>query len=168
MIHELPSPLGPLALAVDARGAVAYLGFRDHEPRPRLLAQVRAREDLSADPGALAPVRRQLREYFGGERKVFEMALALRGTPFQLRVWAELTRIAHGSAISYGELARRLGDPKLSRAVGTANGANPVSIIIPCHRVLGSDGSLTGYAGGLALKRALLDLEAGPGPFGWL
>jgi len=83
-------------------------------------------------------------------------------------VWAELCRIPHGTTISYGELARRLGDPKLTRAVGTANGANPISIVVPCHRVIGTDGSLTGYAGGLDLKRALLALEQGPGPFGWL
>jgi methylated-DNA-[protein]-cysteine S-methyltransferase len=105
------------------------------------------------------PVVAQLEAYFRGERRVFDLPLALRGTPFQLRVWAELLRIPYGATISYGELARQLGDPNLTRAVGAANGANPVSIIVPCHRVIGADGSLTGYGGGLEMKRRLLALE---------
>ena len=168
MIHEVASPLGPLTLAADRDGALVYLGFRDHEPRPRIPAQLLASGSLTADPALLAPVRRQLEAYFQGVLRTFDGPLAPRGTPFQVRVWAELVKIPFGATISYGELARRLGDPKLTRAVGAANGANPISILIPCHRVVGSDGSLTGYAGGLALKQALLERERGSGPYGWL
>ena len=168
MIHTMASPLGPIALAADQQGALVYLGFQDHEPRLALLAQLAKAGDLSRDPGVLEPVRRQLEAYFQGERQGFELALAPRGTPFQLRVWAELVKIPFGATLSYGELARRLGNAKLTRAVGAANGANPISILIPCHRVIGADGSLTGYAGGLDLKRALLKLERGAGPYGWL
>jgi len=112
---------------------------------------------------------RQLGEYFQGVRKVFELDLAPRGTPFQRRVWAALLEIPFGATLSYGALARRLGNPLLTRAVGTANGANPIGIIIPCHRVIGADGSLTGYAGGLPLKQALLELEGEAQPLfaGW-
>jgi len=146
-LHELPSPLGPMDLAVDVHGSVVYLSFRGPKPRPRLL-EVLGREPagLTLDPGVLEPVRRQLEEFFRGERRAFALALAPRGTKFQLRVWDEL------------------GDPNLTRAVGMANGANPISIIIPCHRVIGADGSLTGYGGGLEVKRALLALERGPSP----
>ena len=160
----MASPLGPLALLSNRAGALVSLGFGDHEPRGRLLRQLELDGGLSADPGLLAPAVDQLEAYFQGTRTTFELPLAPRGTPFQLRVWAELQRIPHGATISYGELARRLGDPLLTRAVGTANGANPISIIIPCHRVIGADGSLTGYAGGLEIKRALLEREAGTGP----
>ena len=168
MIHAFETSMGPVTLAADLEGNLVYVGFRDHEPRPRLLAKVAGDRELTRDPGLLAPVRDQLLAYFRGERRVFDVPLAPRGTPFQLRVWAELVRIPYGQTISYGELARRLGDPNLTRAVGAANGANPISIIVPCHRVIGADGSLTGYAGGLDLKRTLLDLEREPGPYGWL
>ena len=99
----------------------------------------------------------------GASCGTFDLPLAPRGTPFQLKVWAELLNIPYGRTISYGELSRRLGDPNLSRAVGAANGANPISIIVPCHRVIGASGSLVGYGGGLDIKRILLDLEA-PAP----
>ena len=163
-LHVLPSPIGPVELAADLSGALAYLGFaRPGKDRvPRVLDREAA--GLSLDPAALDPVRRQLEQYFRGERRVFDLLLALRGTPFQLRVWAELQRIPYGATLSYGELARRLGNPGMSRAVGAANGANPVSIIVPCHRVIGGDGSLTGYGGGIEVKRALLELERGPEP----
>ena len=164
-LHELPSPMGPMDLAVDGHGGLVYLSFRGPKPRPRLL-EVLEREPagLALDPGMLEPVRRQLESYFRGELRTFDLELVPRGTPFQLRVWAELERIPYGETLSYGELARRLGDPNLTRAVGMANGANPISIIIPCHRVIGADGSLTGYGGGLEVKRALLALERGPSP----
>ena len=167
MIHRLATTLGTFTLAADRTGALAYLGFEDHEPRPKLLARIMA-GDFTDDPALLAPVRAQLEAYCRRELRTFDLPLAPRGTPFQLRVWEELRRIPYGETISYGELARRLGNPLLTRAVGTANGANPISIIIPCHRVIGADGSLTGYAGGLELKRTLLDFEQGPGPYGWL
>ncbi|MDR3671218.1 MAG: methylated-DNA--[protein]-cysteine S-methyltransferase [Holophaga sp.] len=166
-LHVWASPLGSIDLAVERSGALVYLGFSRPEHRSRLpKALDRDPDGLALDPEPLAPVRRQLEEYFRGERRAFDLPLALRGTPFQLRVWAELQRIPYGATISYGELARRLGDPNLTRAVGAANGANPVSIIVPCHRVIGADGSLTGYGGGLENKRALLALEKGLRGFG--
>lgn len=109
------------------------------------------------------PVIIQLDEYFSGKRKEFDMPLDLDGTDFQKRVWNELLKIPYGRTITYKELAIRLGDLKAIRAAGTANGANPVSIIVPCHRVIGSDGSLTGYAGGLWRKKWLLGHERGEG-----
>ena len=105
-------------------------------------------------------MREQLDAYFAGELESFELDLDPHGTPFQQRVWAELARIPYGETISYSELAHRLGDPKLVRAVGLANGRNPISIVIPCHRVIGADGSLVGYGGGLERKRWLLEHEA--------
>ena len=109
-------------------------------------------------------IRTQLEEYFAGERTAFEVPLRLEGTEFQLRVWDALCRIPYGETISYGELARRVGNPKASRAVGLANGRNPVAIIVPCHRVIAADGTLGGYGGGLDRKSVLLDLEAGNRP----
>jgi len=102
---------------------------------------------------------RQLRNYFSGSRQSFDLPLAPEGTSFQLKVWEELRRIPYGETITYGELARRIGNPAASRAVGSANGCNPLPIVIPCHRVIGSNGKLTGFGGGLAVKRRLLDLE---------
>lgn len=162
-LQSMASPLGPVTLAADARGTLVYLGFGARDPRTRLLEVLDPEAGaLSADPDVLLPVRRQLEAYFQGRLRAFDLPIAPRGTPFQLRVWAELRRIPYGRTISYGELARRLGDPKLTRAVGAANGANPISIIIPCHRVIGADGSLVGYGGGLDVKRGLLALERGP------
>ena len=102
---------------------------------------------------------RQLRTYFAGQLETFDLALAPQGTPFQQKVWGELCRIPYGETISYGELAKRIGNPNASRAVGLANGSNPIPIIIPCHRVIGSNGKLTGYGGGLPIKEKLLALE---------
>ena len=111
------------------------------------------------DASALAEVARQLKAYFAGELENFDLSLSPHGTPFQQRVWSELQKIPYGKTISYGELARRIGNPKASRAVGLANGSNPISIVIPCHRVIGSNGKLTGYGGGLPIKEKLLALE---------
>ncbi len=102
---------------------------------------------------------RQLRAYFAGELETFDLLLAPEGTPFQQRVWGELLKIPYGNTTSYGELAKRIGNPKASRAVGLANGSNPIPIVIPCHRVIGSNGKLTGYGGGLPIKEKLLALE---------
>jgi len=104
-------------------------------------------------------VKKQLGEYFSGKRKTFDLKLAPEGTPFQLAAWKQLRRIPYGKTISYGEQARRMGNPKAARAVGAANRENPISIIVPCHRVIGADGKLTGYGGGLGKKKRLLDLE---------
>jgi methylated-DNA-[protein]-cysteine S-methyltransferase len=112
------------------------------------------------DPAALAEPARQLREYFAGERTEFELALDAAGTDFQRRVWERLVAIPYGETTTYGELALELGDPRKVRAVGMANGRNPISIVVPCHRVIGADGTLVGYGGGLERKRILLAHEA--------
>lgn len=159
-LHALESPLGTLLVAANHVGALVYLGFAEHEPRQRLLLGLEAvQETLTRDPSSLDLLRDQLEAYFRGSLRRFSVPLDLRGTPFRRRVWDELQRIPFGATLSYGELATRLGDSRLSRAVGAANGANPVSILVPCHRVIGANGSLTGYAGGLGNKAALLRME---------
>jgi methylated-DNA-[protein]-cysteine S-methyltransferase len=117
--------------------------------------------DASArhDDAPFREVRDQLAEYFAGERRVFELPLKLLGTPFQLRAWQELARIPFGETITYAQLAKRVGNANASRAVGAANGRNPISIIVPCHRVIGASGMLTGYAGGVERKRSILEQE---------
>ena len=119
------------------------------------------RQSWERDDEALAEPRRQLNEYFAGERTTFDLKLALDGTAFQRTVWHALCDIPYGETISYGELARRIGRPDRARAVGSANGQNPIAVIVPCHRVIGANGKLVGYGGGLENKRLLLDLEAG-------
>lgn len=125
----------------------------------RASAVAAAAEDLAAAPRALADAARQLGEYFAGERTTFELSLRSEGTPFQREVWASLAAIPYGETISYAELAASVARPQAFRAVGSANGANPLAIVIPCHRVITSSGSLGGYAGGLDAKRSLLELE---------
>jgi methylated-DNA-[protein]-cysteine S-methyltransferase len=152
--RRIASPLGPLLLARSATGlAGAWFDAQKHHP-----AAIDAPE--RDDDPLLDAAARQLDAYFSGESDAFDVPLDLQGTAFQRAVWAELLRIAPGATCSYGEIARRLGVPSASRAVGAAVGSNPVSIIVPCHRVVGSTGSLTGYAGGLARKTALLRIEA--------
>ena len=146
------SPLGELVLVAEGH-ALAGLYMTDQRHRPP--ADTFGRREAVL----LGAVTEQLEEYFAGERKVFDVPLALRGTPFQRTVWAALCDIPYGEHISYGELARRVGNPAAARAVGLANGRNPVGVIVPCHRVVGSSGALTGYGGGLGRKRYLLDLE---------
>ncbi|KJH65838.1 methylated-DNA--[protein]-cysteine S-methyltransferase [Chromobacterium violaceum] len=154
---------GPVAAWLDARGALLRLLFN---PTPEQLAA----HACPRDDAALAEVARQLAEYQAGDRQTFDLPLAPQGTPFQQKVWAALREIPYGRTVSYGELARALGNPDGARAVGRANATNPIALIVPCHRVLGADGSLTGYAGGLPLKAALLRFElersAPPGLFG--
>jgi methylated-DNA-[protein]-cysteine S-methyltransferase len=116
--------------------------------------------DAYHDERAIAGVRRQVEEYCAGERTVFELELAARGTAFQHAVWDALVQIPYGETCSYGDIAKAIGQPQGARGVGAANGANPIALIVPCHRVIGADGSLTGYGGGLPLKRALLAHEA--------
>ncbi len=115
-------------------------------------------QDDNAFP--FASLKQQLKEYFAGERVDFDVPIRLKGTEFQKKVWAELRKIPYGTTISYGELARRIGNPNAVRAAGLANGRNPISIIVACHRVIGADGSLTGYGGGLPRKELLLNLES--------
>ncbi|WP_269212550.1 methylated-DNA--[protein]-cysteine S-methyltransferase [Chromobacterium vaccinii] len=154
---------GPVAAWLDIRGALLRLLFN---PTPEQLAA----HACPCDDAALAEVARQLAEYQAGERQAFDLPLAPQGTPFQQQVWAALREIPYGHTVSYGELARALGNPDGARVVGRANATNPIALIVPCHRVLGTDGSLTGYAGGLPLKAALLRFElersAPPGLFG--
>jgi methylated-DNA-[protein]-cysteine S-methyltransferase len=146
------TPIGPLTLVGDGR-ALSGLYFPDHARHPGT-ASFGERDDE-----AFADARRQLAQYFAGARTEFDLPLAPRGNDFQQAVWRLLTTIPYGRTRSYGQLAAQLGDPGLARAVGAANGRNPISIVVPCHRVVGHDGSLTGYAGGLARKAFLLDLE---------
>ena len=149
------SPVGPLLIAGD-RDALHVLSF-GVGTRPR-----EVEDSWQPDrAGVLKTVRRELDEYFEGRLKRFSIRVAFRGTSFQNTVWNELRRIPYGETISYLELANRIGNPKAVRAVGLANGANPIAIIVPCHRVIGSNGSLTGFGGGLPTKRALLELEKG-------
>jgi methylated-DNA-[protein]-cysteine S-methyltransferase len=148
----LTTPIGELMLTADDDGALTAVNLPDRHPDAA---------GWERDDELLADARRQLTEYFAGERTTFDLPLRPAGAPFQLRVWEALLRIPYGETASYGEIAREVGHPTASRAVGAANGRNPIAIVVPCHRVIGSNGSLTGYAGGLECKRALLDLEVG-------
>jgi methylated-DNA-[protein]-cysteine S-methyltransferase len=157
----LKSPVGDLLLITDD-AALTGLFFSPHKSSHRFWDEARSNGLEDDDHVVLTTVRSQLAEYFEGSRTAFDVPLAPTGTPFQLRVWHALTEIGYGLTQSYGAVAKRLGlIPGASRAVGLANGANPISIIVPCHRVIGADGSLTGYGGGLDRKRFLLDLERG-------
>lgn len=144
-------PEGPLFLAVDDDGALVRLHFA-HRDLP-------VGADWVRDDDALRTVVTELDEYFAGTRTAFDVPVRLHGTPFQLEVWEQLRRIPYGETISYGELAKRVDRPEAARAVGSANGQNPVAIVVPCHRVIGADGSLTGFGGGLEWKRWLLERE---------
>jgi methylated-DNA-[protein]-cysteine S-methyltransferase len=152
--RTVDSPVGPLVLA-GRDGALTNLRMQDQTHPPADRAEWRD------DPTSFAEVAEQLDEYFAGDRTTFDVELCLEGTDFQRLVWAALLDIPHGETCSYGELARAIGRPGAARAVGLANGHNPIGIIVPCHRVVGADGSLTGYGGGLGRKRVLLDLEQG-------
>ncbi len=149
--HVIDSPIGPITTVVDEEGAVVAVSFGG---------------DATAERGDRAPDRtravdEQIGEYFAGQRRQFDLRLAARGTEFQRRVWDALQAIPFGETRSYGEIARAIGSPAAVRAVGRANGSNPRGLIVPCHRVIGADGSLTGYAGGLDIKQQLLAFEAG-------
>ncbi|MGL5808656.1 MAG: methylated-DNA--[protein]-cysteine S-methyltransferase [Nocardioides sp.] len=167
------SPIGDLRIVAN-RGAIIAIEFDDSatwnapEAGPGTASAVKAlirsagrpAGDRTDDDPVLVAGREQLAAYFAGELREFDLPLAPSGSEFQSRVWSELRKVGYGHTVSYGELARRLGKSNAaSRAVGTANGANPIPIVIPCHRIVGADGSLTGYAGGLRRKQALLSLE---------
>jgi O-6-methylguanine DNA methyltransferase len=187
----IDSPVGDLFASADAAGRITGLQFstadegpgspassrlRHPEPKnegPGSPASSRMRHPLGAhrapgrdpnwtrDERALAPLRGQLEEYFAGERREFELELAPSGSPFQLSVWRALCAIPYGETASYGEIAAAVGQPGAARAVGGANNRNPIAIVIPCHRVIGANGTLTGYGGGLPRKQRLLALETG-------
>ncbi len=148
---RMESPVGPLLLAASEAGLHHILFTKGKRTTPD--------REWREDARPLQETIRQLRAYFAGELEEFDLPLAPQGTVFQRSVWSKLCNIPFGETISYGELARRIGNPKASRAVGLANGQNPIPIIIPCHRVIGSNGKLTGYGGGLPIKEKLLALE---------
>jgi methylated-DNA-[protein]-cysteine S-methyltransferase len=150
----IDSPIGDL-LAVGDGESLSRLHMLGSRKRVEINASWRRDDD------ALDHVRVQLDEYFAGDRREFDLPLQMLGNEFEQRVWGELCAIPYGETASYGEVAKRIGNPTAARAVGLANGRNPIAVIVPCHRVIGSDGSLTGYGGGLGRKRLLLDLEAG-------
>ncbi|KTT04033.1 cysteine methyltransferase [Pseudomonas oryzihabitans] len=149
----LDSPIGPLTLAADDSGLRVVEFPENRHPAKRDESWVAAEHPVLAD------ARRQLGEYFARRRQTFDLPLAPRGTPFQLEVWRALAEIPHGQTWSYGRLASHLGRPKAMRAVGAANGRNPLPIVLPCHRVIGASGALTGFGGGLPTKQFLLELE---------
>jgi methylated-DNA-[protein]-cysteine S-methyltransferase len=160
---KIDSPLGPLLLVADDRG-LRRIDFANGKHTRRNGEESASGSETALDHETngnlvLNKVVRQLRAYFAGELEDFDLPLAPEGTAFQQKVWDELLTIPYGETISYGELARRVGNPNASRAVGLANGSNPIPIIIPCHRVIGSNGKLTGYGGGLPIKEKLLALE---------
>jgi len=148
-----PSPVGPLFLAASAKGLVRL------EFEARMMRLESETIQLRESKQTLAPFLRELDEYFSGARREFSMPLDLRGTDFQRKCWRALLDIPYGETRSYGEIARAIGHPQAYRAVGMSNNRNPVAIVVPCHRVIASGGSLCGYGGGLDIKRKLLDLE---------
>ncbi|HEV3047232.1 MAG TPA: methylated-DNA--[protein]-cysteine S-methyltransferase [Solirubrobacteraceae bacterium] len=150
----IASPIGELLLLGEDRALCGLYMQRGRRP-------VRVDRRWRADAAPFAGVIAELDEYFDGRRRRFETPLVMYGSEFERRVWRALREIPYGETTSYGELARTLGQPSAARAVGLANGRNPISVIVPCHRVIGADGSLTGYGGGLERKRTLLELEAG-------
>lgn len=155
---EMKSSIGTLALAGEVDG-VRLRGLRLIW-LPGGIGKFRPEPDWVKDAKPFAGTMRQLREYFAGERDTFDLPLAPEGTEFQQEVWRAVAAIPYGETRSYGEIARRIGKADAVRAVGAANGQNPLPIVIPCHRVIGSDGRLTGYGGGLPLKKRLLELES--------
>ncbi len=155
----IASPVGDLHIEVDASGALIRLAFSNG--RKPAAARVGRRTPIE-DPARCAHVITQLDEYFTSQRQRFELEVRFDGTPFQRAIWRELQKIPFGTTITYRELARRAGYPGAARAAGSATGKNPVAIVIPCHRVVASDGSLGGFAGGAGIKAALLDLEGIP------
>jgi len=155
--HQFRTPIGALFIAVNDRGALLRLLFAGRRSRDELTAGLDPPIEWSAR--RCAHVVRQMEEYFRRERRDFDLKIELQGTPFQKRVWNELQRIPFGETISYRQLAERLGRPTATRAVGRANATNPISLVVPCHRVIGADGSLTGFGGGIDVKRSLLQHE---------
>lgn len=158
---SLATPIGNLMIVTDEGGRLCFIDFEDDEERIRRLIPRYYGVDAALGDGRPADrIREALAAYFTGQiHAIDSLAVATPGTPFQRRVWSELRRIPAGTTISYATLARRIGSPAAVRAVGLANGANPIAIVVPCHRVIGADGSLTGYGGGLARKRWLLAHE---------
>lgn len=152
--RQIDSPVGPLTLVVNDHGVLSGLYFDDQTNRPSEAALGELDQAVAAD------AVQQLGEYFAGQRSTFDLQISLHGTEFQVQVWEALRNVPFGQSVSYSALAALLGHPHASRAVGAAVGRNPITIIVPCHRVVGSRGALTGYSGGIDRKRWLLDHEA--------
>lgn len=159
-LDHADSPAGPAAFAVNQSGALVRVSFRNGNYARSIEEElVRDGYQLDEDPTRTAPVKEQLEAYNRGERLTFDLPIAFNGTEWQQRVWRALLDIPFGETRSYGEIARTVCTIRASRAVGRANGSNPIPLIVPCHRVVGADGSLTGFGGGLHLKKALLEHE---------
>ena len=160
------SPCGPLFCVVGEDGAVVRIEFENGREAQKLTRRLADKGiQIIEDSERTAEVRRQLEEYFAGERETFDLTLAPQGTDFEKSVWNELSRIPFGQTRSYSEIALAIGKPGAARAVGRANGANPIPIVVPCHRVIGANGSLTGFGGGLEVKSLLLEIEGAALPF---
>ncbi len=161
-LDRVESPLGQMLVVTDAEGVVHALDFADFEPRMRRLMRLRHGINDLSEGGQTGPVRAALTAYFSGDATALDgLAVETGGTDFQRAVWQALRAIPHGQTRTYGQLAAAIGRPTAVRAVGLANGANAIALIVPCHRVIGRDGTLTGYAGGLERKQWLLELERG-------
>ncbi|HEX5167262.1 MAG TPA: methylated-DNA--[protein]-cysteine S-methyltransferase [Thermomicrobiales bacterium] len=159
-LETVDSPAGPLTFAVNEDGALLFLSFLEgHYPTTIEEDLINEGYTCLSDPERTAHVRQQLVEYASGERTTFDLPVVLQGTEWQKAVWRELMQVPFGETRTYGELARSLGRPQASRAVGRANGTNRIPLVIPCHRIIGADGTLTGFGGGLHLKTALLTHE---------
>lgn len=152
---DIDSPIGPLRLVASERGLCGVLFNGGDDPRVSLPGEMVEKSNHVL----LMQAEKQLGEYFAGKRKDFDLKLDMRGTVFQIKSWRELQKIPYGGTISYGEQAKRLGDTKKARAVGAANGRNPLAVVVPCHRVIGASGAMTGFGGGIAIKEFLLGLE---------
>ena len=160
---ELHDKLGTFGFASSERGLLTLLLPNSVAKRDRIIRRLApGARIVPDDEGRNAEAMRQVREYLAGERKTFDLVLDQRGSDFQIAVWRAVYKVPWGETVSYGEIARRIGFPDAAQAVGAANGANPHPLIVPCHRIIGSDGSLVGFGGGLALKEALLALEGRP------
>ena len=163
-VLTIPSPIGELTIVVDEEERLTRIDFETIDFPTHERATTKERGLMArplTEPSSIGcfKVARQLEEYFARQRRAFDLELSPQGTGFQQVVWKELTRIPYGATCSYRDVAHRIGKPEAVRAVGKANGSNPIPIIIPCHRVIGADGSLTGYGGGLSIKKTLLKLE---------
>lgn len=158
-LDELASPIGTIVLISDGE-ALRVLDFVDCDERMQRLLTLHYGEQRPLKSCESLPMKRRIEGYFAGDLKSIDsIAVRTEGTAFQKKVWAELRKIAAGTTLSYGELAKRIGQPNASRAVGLANGSNPIAIVVPCHRVIGANGALTGYGGGIERKRWLLEHE---------
>lgn len=155
---QLDTPVGKLTIITSKKGLHAILWEKDRENTHYVNLLHTLRQD--SHETTIKKTKHQLKEYFSGKRKIFDLPLVFNGTDFQNQAWQQLLKIPYGKTISYGEQAKKLGDKNKARAVGLANGLNPISIIVPCHRVIGSNGKLTGFGGGLDIKEKLLNLES--------